>query len=1637
MKTDKKSPINLVPLFGIQNSKKGIRKNFINTNYKSLKNLNNRPSSLEAYINNCISLSSYDFNNNLISSNEGYLGYQGSTLCLTLVDIDLDNILSNLGIFYNQIDSIVLELEGSFSPYYGDIDIYDVNDDYVDSIDCTDGHNPLEIDIKAIFEQANHASFALIPIEPCSGITLFDSANAYLRINYHPDLSFLSSIGYIKQQLFDKYKEFLSINVKNYSFKIDKSYALPYIDKSLFFLRGKHLPIDLHLKYVYEHHFDGFDSFTGFPFAYKSNYHCFIYYNDEKNQYIYEDKDGFVHIFELAKNSSELYFDNSGTGLMLEFRNSLPVIFDEEGNYQKFDHLGRLYKIHEQISETHYAELDIKYEGTSLRISSVTDNYHHTIDFIYSSDNVSIYYQNNIVVSLNSIDNELRTITKYSDNQEVDTIYYGTTSTYIFSNLLSFALSSGQIVAFTFNRYIPTTSEPSNIYQYDSLNKISTNIEGQSYEFSYQIEDHDIKSIAVTDNKNIKTTFTKSNDQIITIGYDNEIKMPYVSVNYKDSSFLIREDFPVDQSLKLDLASSASSNNEIVYSTTISPNFTYQTVNSISPYLQNSINYMFYVELDDHQKLNKPLIIDLYEENYQTSGTFLRASLAFNDNEAVHVFPISKRGNSLSRFYLVISNNSNQALTIKRANIVPLLGKFNKLCSNINYGGPIFYKDEQGHAILNKGLGITFNIPIDDSNTFQMYENDYLINERLFYKKSGNTFNFWANDQKLLVANITSASISLSLNENLIFSSSSIRCVDSYNDSFDVNFRYISGDTDNSFSVNSFSHNSSSFGENYSSYFYEEINESNMGGYQSISFALYNRFYQLLEKSDTEDIYVNNTYDNSGNLTSSLIHKYDSNSYNLRNDYSYDNNDNLTWERDFIGDNVPQHWLYYDNINNLNKEVLPNSSSLEYSYSNNFDKLVSVDFYKNITEYFTQIAFYQNNNLKEEKTSNSTYSYFYNENGEISSIKYNNQPIVTFTYSYTNDVDSKIVTYSNGYSYSESYDRFGRLLTSDKLTYSYNSYSLISEINDTTNSSPSSKISYSYNYYNEITDIVNAYNGLSITINYDSYLRKTNDLFKYQNSVIYQNNYVYYQKRGLEKVIKSSSINLTNLSLSINIDENVDVLSRPINQSLFIGSNGIKKEISYYNYSYLGGGTTETIHTVSYQNILNNATNVHLLETYSYDLLGNISQISFLQNNATSLTKYRYDKYSRLIREDNELLNKTYVYSYDSDGNIIEKKEYYYCSSRLLANNFIKTYSYSYDSNYPTRLVSFDNQTITYDNLGNPLTYRGAVLTWNRGTLLSSYTKDGVSININYDGFGLLKSKMVGTSITAFNYVNGLLLLEIRGTDIITYLYSNKDIIGFAYHNVIYYYEKNIQNDVIAIRDINHNIVASYIYDAFGNHQVTNPDGSINTSSSFIGNINPIRYRSYYYDTDLKMYWLTTRYYDPEVGRFISPDYYSYLDYEDFHGLNLYCYCYNNPANYIDIFGHEAVLISIGGAAIVVSLFVFAAICVLAEPITDLIGDISEKIGDLALQSRNSEKEEKDKDKTRKGNGKVAPRNKSNTKKEAKEKAFLKGGKKKPIHHPHGKYGPHFHPNNPKFKHWHYYYTLLLCLEMDREENYE
>ena len=97
-------------------------------------------------------------------------------------------------------------------------------------------------------------------------------------------------------------------------------------------------------------------------------------------------------------------------------------------------------------------------------------------------------------------------------------------------------------------------------------------------------------------------------------------------------------------------------------------------------------------------------------------------------------------------------------------------------------------------------------------------------------------------------------------------------------------------------------------------------------------------------------------------------------------------------------------------------------------------------------------------------------------------------------------------------------------------------------------------------------------------------------------------------------------------------------------------------------------------------------------------------------------------------------------------------------------------------------------------------------------------------------------------------------------------------------------------------------VESEYVYDAWGNHKVLNADGTVNEARSFIGNINPFRYRGYYFDTETNLYYLRSRYYDPETGRFISADNLKILDVGKDHinGLNLYAYCFNNWVNDTD-----------------------------------------------------------------------------------------------------------------------------------------
>ena len=129
---------------------------------------------------------------------------------------------------------------------------------------------------------------------------------------------------------------------------------------------------------------------------------------------------------------------------------------------------------------------------------------------------------------------------------------------------------------------------------------------------------------------------------------------------------------------------------------------------------------------------------------------------------------------------------------------------------------------------------------------------------------------------------------------------------------------------------------------------------------------------------------------------------------------------------------------------------------------------------------------------------------------------------------------------------------------------------------------------------------------------------------------------------------------------------------------------------------------------------------------------------------------------------------------------------------------------------------------------------------------------------------------------------------------------------GLKYGGNTYYFYKNLQGDVIAITDNAGTVVARYTYDAWGKVlSVTDANGNAITSATHVANINPFRYRSYYYDAESRLYYLQSRYYDPEVGRFLNADDTKAIEnVENVLTTNFYSYCQNNPINAKDNMGY-------------------------------------------------------------------------------------------------------------------------------------
>ena len=532
----------------------------------------------------------------------------------------------------------------------------------------------------------------------------------------------------------------------------------------------------------------------------------------------------------------------------------------------------------------------------------------------------------------------------------------------------------------------------------------------------------------------------------------------------------------------------------------------------------------------------------------------------------------------------------------------------------------------------------------------------------------------------------------------------------------------------------------------------------------------------------------------------------------------------------------------------------------------NTDYIIDYDKFYNTTEnkvgsqVLTAFDYGTNNNILQKVTygNGQTVNYNYDKYGNVKELFYNGKLAFSFLSDKTGSV-MRHKDFVNNRQYDYDYDTTGRLVRQVKTDISKS---------DAENKFVSA-YEYDYDLNNNVTKLASK-NGDSSIVHSFTY-GKDNLLTEYSSDVSSKVTYTY---DGLNRQTKSSVALKTPLDMSYTYYDS--------NRGENFTTTKIKEE---------------TIGKDTYK--------------YEYDTNGNITDIyKKVNNDWQRLYLYEYDEFNQLITSCDYINQKQYRYDYDEAGNILTETVSRIGAHGQLYDSRVNTYGYD-DSNWGDKLTSYNGETITYDEIGNPLSYRdGMEMTWLNGRKLTTLQSGNDSISYKYDSNGVRTSKTVNGVEYTYEYLNGKLMHETRGEKVFDYCYdANGQLYAVSYkansstNAVTYYYAHNWRGDITSIYDGEGNMVAKYEYDAWGNVlTVTNSNNSEITDPNHIANLNPFRYRSYYYDSESGLYYLMSRYYDPVTHRFVNADGY-FQSGDNILDTNMNAYCRNNPIMNLDFTG--------------------------------------------------------------------------------------------------------------------------------------
>ncbi|MBO4990517.1 MAG: hypothetical protein J6D37_09330 [Clostridia bacterium] len=1230
------------------------------------------------------------------------------------------------------------------------------------------------------------------------------------------------------------------------SYRVNQRTGFLTFEKELFALGGEKMPMCMKLVYRQEEA-EASDMQTGFPRGWKLNYQQYIYAKEGK--YVYVDGDYQRHVFAPITAGS-LYYDTDRTGLLLRITNGVVKITDDRTLECTFTS-GKLTEI-KQTKGTSEMKTTIAYNGKNM---TITDGMGRDATVTVSGTSISIVKPDKKTITLTIANGNLTSLKAVAHASGENT----STFAYSGNKLTSVSSYSGESVEFTQG----TTN----------VSKIVDKIGGQIVrvrtlkrkEKSVEVATRNFSESAPPITMNYD--FNEDGECTASMEIDGTLKTSTAFAAYMDADY---QRYTVRDNRTAEIVSS-----EIFGEFIRDTDFQDTTPRSIQ--LNGGEEAMFFMDaylkgIDEGQQLSTPVTVDVsLIQNMETVGE-LHLSLAEGGTQlkACRVPKLTSGATFIFEFH-ARDIPVNVPLMVNGVGVTKAIRSATLDCVDIDVPNAESYKigDKTWRVVQSYKLaGVSDCVKVTVADYNRTLRN---------YKKNNSSYIAWYNG--MTKAALKSGAVSYTVNDTtqtIGFSYGTVSLQGEIVTSDYVQYT----DTDAT-----------------------EIKCTQKGTSSRTETSTFNKYDLTTSVTDGTKTasYDYNVY---GCLLSEQISADNSTMY-FKSDYSTDGKF-LVEERDYAGAEANvQKYAYTENTGNLSSDTDPVFLTTNYAYAADNEALSKLSATVESKENSNAFTYDSKKRISAIAHNGFSYTFGYGSRNEITSVAAGGTTLLTKTYTYNISDGSYTVSdkYGNNQSISKAYDRYGRLLSDGEILYTYGvkeNTSGVQPINAILLKKVDNGLTTEYNY-NELEQLSSwdRSDDVHYTRGYDKQGRVTSESVSFgtapQNTVL--SNAYTHDDITHPGTLSSESASIGNLNYKTFYD--YDALGRLSSKTLKVGNVGVKNDalmqVLKYTTAYVGvsvadvpANTTERLQM--WRCVWSTST---FTDWYTQDKNGNI--LSVLGEGGNNSASYEYDKLSRLTRENNLALNKTYTYTYDAGGNITSKKEYAYTTGAL--GSVQKTYPYGYrTSGWKDQLLSWNGKSFAYDNAGNPTTYKGESMTWTRGRLLSGYDHSGVNFDYFYSGNGERKTKSYAVSDTNFEttnyyYEGGRLLREERitqdGTKNIYYQYDETGVIGFIYNGYQYYYRKNAQGDILSVH-CGTDLHAMYTYDAWGNC-------TISFDAAGIGALNPFRYRGYYLDRETGLYYLMTRYYDPEIGRFVNANSLARLNPKALNGCNLYAYCGENP----------------------------------------------------------------------------------------------------------------------------------------------